>query len=493
MPFPKPGGGEDIQPASLALPSYLAAYLRQARTPIIPACPPPETLQDPHPRPIESVTTRFVRAMRDFLHAPSTIDTYRTRPADFTRKPCLDFPRLAITLLSGRAKAAQRRLLDLFDKGAFRGRSKCPTGSAFSQARGKIQPAFFRNWAEYAVHFFYANHSCDGFAATWHGRYLWAIDCTTMTLPDTPETRARFGIHENQHPERGIVQAQASFLYDVLNEFPVHAEMGPQQAEKHYLLNGHAQYLTSAVVSLYDRGYADYAVVAALTALPGDFVIRVPLRSTFKTVVNFATSDATDAIVTIPVTEKQETLVTAHNLPREVTVRLVKVTKPGGNVAVLMTSLTDPQQYPAADFQQLYDQRWGVESGFNHFKHQLEVECFSSEKLANIEQDFYGAVVLQVFEAVLNRVEDSAIRAISKCKHLTYEYKVKKADAAEWLSTHLVRLFLSPPKTLKRSLATYQNNLHLQTNPIRPGRHFPRPKLTASHRLHFQMYQKKRR
>jgi len=461
--------------------------------PIIPAIPPPETLQNPHLRPTESVTTQFVRAMRDFLHAPGTRDTYRTRPADFTRKPCFDFPRLAITLLCGRAKAAQRRLLELFDDGGYGNRSQCPTASAFCQARGKIQPVFFRNWAESAVHFFFANHACDGFATTWHGRYLWAVDCTIMTLPDTLETRAHFDIHENQYPERGRVQAQASFLYDVLNEFPVYAEMGPQQAEKLYLLGGHAQYLIPAVVSLYDRGYADYAVVAALTALPGDFVIRVPLRSTFKAVVNFATSDATDAVVTIPVTGKQEALVIAHNLPLEVTVRLVKVTKPGGKVAVLMTSLTDPQQYPAADFQPLFDRRWGVESGFNHFKHQLEVECFSSDKLANIEQDFYSAVVLQVFEAILNRVEDSAIRAISKCKHLTYEYKIKKADAAEWLSKHLVRLFLSNPKNLKSRLATYQNHLHLQTNPIRPGRHFPRPKLSSSQRLHFQLYQKKRR
>lgn len=493
MFFPETGIGEKIQPASYPLPSYLAIYLNQASPPIIPTCPPTISLQDIAPLSSESVTTRFVRAMRDFLHAPGTMEEYRVHPTDFTRHRYFTFPKTAIAILFERAKSAQTRILDLFLAGGFGSHAQSPTASAFWQARAKIQPEFFRDWAEFGTRFFYATYARDGFAPTWHGRYLWAVDCTILTLPDTPETRARFGFHGNQYPGKGAVQAQTSFLFDVLGELPVHVELGPQQAEKQFLLHGHARYLHANVISLYDRAYADFAVVAALTALPGDFVIRCPTSNTFKVVGDFASGDATDTIVTLAATGHQKALVSAHNLPREVTVRLVKANLPDGKKEVLITSLLDQGQYPAKDFQQLYDRRWGAETAFLRFKHQLEVECFSSGKLANIEQDFYSAVVLQTLEAVVDRMEDSVIRAISKCKHLTYEYKVKKASAYEWLSKHLVKLFLSSTKDLKHNLATYQKHLHLQTSAIRPGRHFPRPNLTPTQRLNFQLYHKKRR
>ncbi len=457
---------------------------------LLPQYPPTYIVESPIALAREDTTARLYQALRDFLHAPATMEAYRVSLVNFTRICCFTFPRLAVTILSERAHSAQARLLHLFDEGCFGSRPEVPTASAFCQARVKIQPEFFREWAEVGTRFYYANYNEDGFAPTWNGHFLWAVDATMVTLPDTPGTRATFGIHENQYPGCGTVQAQASFLYDVLAEMPVHVELGRQQAEKNFLFHGHARYLHAGVISLYDMGYADSAVVAALRALPGDFVIRCPLKQSFKAVLDFARSTATDAVVSIAVGKKQRDLVNAHNLPREVTVRLVKVCRPDGTFEVLMTSLLDREAFPAANFQEVYDARWGVETVFNRFKHQLEVECFSSGKVANIAQDFFSAVFLQVVEAVTSRIGDFVIRELNASKYLLYEYKVRKAATYEWLARHFVTMFLAGVNAMKRFLETFQNHLHRLTSPIRPNRHFPRPDLTPTQRLNYHLYRK---
>src|SRR4030042_4101869 len=160
--------------------------------------PPPspqETLQPPKR---EEVTTRFLRAMREFLHAPDTVKTDRVPPPDFTRRRDFTLPVLAITLLSDHAKAAQNRLTDLLDRGVFGDTTISPHASAFFQARTKIQSKLFHDWADLAVNFFYANYPENGFATTWHDRYLFAADCSILNLPDNPNTRAHFSVHHNQ-------------------------------------------------------------------------------------------------------------------------------------------------------------------------------------------------------------------------------------------------------------------------------------------------------
>jgi len=481
-------GGPYLKPLQEGLASY---FLGESSIVGI-DCPLPLPQDTLPPLSLEDVTTQFLRAMRDFLHAPETTETYRVNPTDFTRKRSFMFPRLAISLLSDHAKAAQNRLTDLLARGVFGDATMSPTASAFFQARAKIQSELFVDWADLAVNFFYANYPENGFTTTWHGRHLFAADCSILNLPDNPDTRATFSIHHNQLPGDGTVQAQASFLYDLLNEFPVHAALGKKQAEKQFLFNDHVPYLNASVVSVYDMGYADSAVISCLSAIPGDFIIRVPPQHSFNVVETFANGPATDEVVTLSVSSHQKALVSARQWPEQVTVRLVKVVLPSGEVEVLMTSLLDKDTYPAADIAWVYFRRWGVETAFNRFKHQLEVECFSSGKVPNIKQDFHATVFLQVLETILNKVQDSATRAVSKCKQNKYEYHVKKAGSYPWLIANLSKLFLEKAQTLSKHLITYLGQLWRQTSPIRPNRHFERSHLTPTKKLNYNLYFKKR-
>ena len=446
-------------------------------------------------RPFEyfSITTQFVSEMRAFLNDPSTMMAFRCHPKDFTRDPCFTFPRLAIAILKEHARPAQDRIVNLFKEGAFGNRQACPTASAFCQDRVKLDPAFYKAWMAKAVQFYYSRFPRDHLVTTWHGHYVWAIDCSTLTLPGTPETRAAFSIQTNQVPGSETVQGKASFAYDVLNEIPIDTLLGKVQAEKQFLIDSHAQYLNSSVIALYDRGYADYEVIARTLASGAHFVIRCPTSHTFKVVDDFVNSDATDEIVTLKVPRKKTRLAVECGWPLEVQVRLVKIVLDNGTAEVLITSLLDRDEYPAVEFKWLYGKRWGVETGFFRFKQQLDAEKFSSKKVHNIEQDFHALVFMQVLESIMDKDQDHEMRTKSQEKHLKHEYHVNKAHAYSSLFGHLVDFFLLDEQTLEHHVSTFQQEVRLSKSVIRPDRNNPRHELTQSERVKYLQYQRKQR
>nr|MDO8116644.1 transposase [Candidatus Sigynarchaeota archaeon] len=389
------------------------------------------------------MTVDFIEAMRGFLHDPATKAAFRGLPSDFTRDRCFTFPVTCVSILKDHARPAQTRLLHLFEDKAFGTRERCPTASAFFQAREKVLPCFFQEWTSQAVQFYYANYTKDSLVTTWRGMRVWGIDCSWMNLPDNAITRHFYSIQKNQIPDSETVGGLASFAYDLLNDIPISACLEKVQAERDLAFKHHFDHFTPDTLAIYDRGYADYAVAAKHLMHGFHFVIRCPISSTFKAVEDFVKSGKDNIIVTIPATKRHKAEVKQGIFPAHITVRLVKVVLSTGEIEVLMTSLLDQKKFKIADFKWLYAKRWGVEKGFLRFKHQLEAECFSSGKVYNIKQDFHAMVFLQVLEAILNKHQDRLIKAQSVHDSLKHVYRVNKSGAYRILTDHLVGLLLS--------------------------------------------------
>ncbi len=75
------------------------------------------------------------------------------------------------------------------------------------------------------MRFFYDNYEKEGLVRKWKGRLLWAVDGSCINIPDTAETREKYSIQVNQYNEKGVVQALASFLFDVLNEISINSSI----------------------------------------------------------------------------------------------------------------------------------------------------------------------------------------------------------------------------------------------------------------------------
>jgi hypothetical protein len=442
---------------------------------------------------MHQLNVEFIGALRIFMNDPVTIDSYRARPEDFTRDRCLTFPLTCVAILKDWTKPADERLANLFGNDGFGDMSKCPTASAFYQARAKLMPAFFQAWTHIAVQFYYDNYPRESLVIDWRGKHLIAIDCTTINLPDTPETRSCYSIHTNKIPDSESVYGLASFAYDVLNDMPINACMGKAQAEKNLLFNNQLDHLGSDTIGILDRGYADYEVVAKLSMHGTDFVIRFPLTSTYKVVEEFAKSDSIDEIVSLEASSRFKRQVKAGLLPEQVLVRLVKIFLDDGEMEVLVTSLLDRKKYKYSDFKWLYGKRWGVEGGFLRFKKQLHAEKFSSGKVTNILQDFHAAVFIQVFEAILDKAEDSAIQAESKDRGLKHVYHVNKAAAYSIISKNLVGLFLKDDVATDVHIGRIQDDIKRNRSPVRRHRQVPRELIKSARRINYLQYRQRLR
>ncbi len=441
----------------------------------------------------QSLTTRLVYTIRDYIKDPSTKDAFRGLPRDFTRDRYFTFPVTCISILKEYARPSQTRVLHLFQDGAFGVNTTCPTASAFFQAREKVLPALFQELTRQAVQFYYTNFPQESLVTTWRGMRVWAVDCTRINLPDNEETRHFYSIQPNQYADGETVCGLASFTYDVLNDLPTNACLEKVQAEKELLFQHHFKHFTPDTIVLYDRGYADYAVIAAHVVDGFPCVIRFPTSSTFKVVKEFMEDYHDDAIVTLHASKRYRREVKAGVYPAKITVRLVKIMLPTGENEVLMTNLLDCKKFKTADFKWLYAKRWGVETGFGRFKNHLEAECFSSGKVHSIKQDFHAMVFIQVLEAVMNKPQDRQIRADSMCHSLQHVYHINKAGAYTMLSDHLVGLFILDEGTMLQHLERYVNSIDLLKSPIRPNRHNKREELTDARRLSYNLYRKKRR
>ncbi len=162
-----------------------------------------------------------------------TINSFRTKDVDFTRTRKLPFWRVAVLVMSGWKTSIQNRVNKFFkDFGLL---ENIPTASAFCQAREKIKPAFFKALNENVTKFFYENYEKEGLIKKWKGRLLWVVDGSHINIPDTTETREKYSIQANQYNEKGVVQAQASFLCDVLNEISVNSSIDKIKTEKYFI------------------------------------------------------------------------------------------------------------------------------------------------------------------------------------------------------------------------------------------------------------------
>jgi hypothetical protein len=141
-------------------------------------------------------------------------------------------------------------------------------------------------------------------------------------------------------------------------------------------------------------------------------------------------------------------------LPDTVVVREVRVRvgRPGQRTRVitLVTTLLDPDEYPAKELARLYGLRWGVETNLRHLKQTLRMDVLRSRNVEGVLKE------LTLFVLVYNLVR-RVMREAGKRQGVATE-RISFIDAWRWLR------YAQPGEELPT----------LKVNPHRPDRHEPR-------------------
>lgn len=414
-----------------------------------------------------------VAATRQLLDDEAFVHSHRMNEKSFTRRRQLTFSRLCVLIVQKTVRSLQAHLTDFFGW-LESGTGRPVSASAFSQARAKLKHTAFIELNERAILAqVYAPEQAAGIAR-WHAFRLIGIDSSLVRVPNNQELGDHFGwvnCRNQSGVTRSCVQLRLSIAYDLLNQLGLQTLVdGPARGERQVALE-HLQRLEAQDLAVLDRGYASYELFARFIQADRHFVCRCE-RHTFSAAQELFEGNEPARSVVVKLSNP---VGHAPHLPATITVRLVTVALPKGQLEVLATSLLDATAYPTTELALVYGARWGIETYYGRLKGRLDLQHFSGLTLAAILQDIHATVYLSNLEMVLIGPAQTQLSAAAKVNHAVAFHTVKR---------RMIDLLLSdqPVEALTAEMTQcFLRNAH----PHRPNRSAPRL-FSPSAGYHFQ-------
>jgi len=300
----------------------------------------------------------------------------------------------------------------------------------------------------------------------WRGLRTFLVDGSSCSMPDTPALQQRFDQPTEQKPGCGFPVAHLLALFDAYTGMLVDVLASSWRTHDLTRVGELHPHLGHGDLLVGDRGFCSYAHLATLWQRG----IHAVLRMNQNRRVSFAAGQFWWADRTWPVRlGPDDQLMIWHKpkapsrvmprddydaLPDTMIVRELRyrVSRPGfrTRAVTLVTTLLDPQAYPAAALAELYQCRWRAESHLRHLKDTLGMRVLRAKSAAGAERE------LLAFAIVYNLI----------CAMLTIIAEHLETEPERVSFTDLLRLLRHGLDRLEAAAVVI--------NPDRPGRVEPR-------------------
>lgn len=288
----------------------------------------------------------------------------------------------------------------------------------------------------------------------WLGHRMFLLDGSSFSMPDTDELREHFGQSGQQAAGCGFPTAHWLALVHVGSDLMQKVLTSPLRT--HDLSGASALHpdLQAGDVLVGDRAFGSYAHLALLTSRG----IEAVMRAHQKIVVDFASGrphvepgrgkrrkglpcsrwieklGAQDQIVQWFRPVNVPSWLTAEDfaaLPTTLRVRELQyaVTRPGFRVrqVKLVTTLLDPQRYPAQRLAEAYGLRWSIETCFGHLKTTMKMDVLRCRTVRGVLKEL--AMFLLVYNLVRMTMREAGRRQGAAPERISF------VDALRWLAT----------------------------------------------------------
>lgn len=231
----------------------------------------------------------------------------------------------------------------------------------------------------------------------WHGRRVRVVDGSTLTMPDTPENQAEYPQAKSQQPGCGLPIARILVVFSLSVGTVLEAAIGKYKG-KQTGETGLFRFLSDAIqagdVVLADRGFGGWFDIALLVERGIQVVIRKHARreSDFRRGRRLGSDDH---VVCLPKPPRPEwmSLPEYAALPKELVLRevRVRVTQRGfrTKTLVVVTTLTDAEEFSAAEIAGLYRRRWQAELHLRSLKVALQMDHLRTKTPHRVRNEFY--------------------------------------------------------------------------------------------------------
>ena len=416
-----------------------------------------------------NICKNIVQSIKDYIMDPVKLEPHRAEK-HFVRKRKLTLLHVIIYLLySSKASMFQNlsRIRDDLSALSFPDVSK----QALSKARQFINPSLFKELYYLSVDLFYKQIPSR---KLWNGYHLFAVDGSRIELPNSQSTFDFFGeMSSFPDPDRRYTMALASIIYDVLDDYIVHASIHKFLSSERAAALEHLKVLedmgihTDSII-IFDRGYYSEDMFRYCVEHGYFCVLRL------KECLNLSKKCSGDTISVLPGSKKEGT--------SDLSIRGIEVVLDDGGREYLATNLFDPA-ITKDMFKELYFQRWPVELKYKELKSRFAMEEFSGATATSIIQEFYINMLLSNLVSLIKNDADEEIDITSKSSN-KFRYQANRAFIIGRIKIIFPKLLcdLSELSVIEK---LYKEAVRCRSQ-ILPGRSFPRKKLKSKGRSHFR-------
>jgi hypothetical protein len=242
----------------------------------------------------------------------------------------------------------------------------------------------------------------------WKGLAVYAIDGSTLRVPDSRENWDAFGGNLGNGKRAGSAYPTVRVLALMAVRSHVLAAMrfAPYNVGEVTLARELWPDLPTNSLTIVDR---NFLLGADLSRLVGDgtnrhWMCRAKSTTKIKVLKRFGKDDALVEVVFAKSTRRAN-----KELPEHWIVRAVTYKRKGFRQSTLLTSLLDPKEYPRLELLELYHERWEIELGFDEIKtHMLaREEAIRSRTPDAVRQELWGiGLAYNLLRVEMERVAD---------------------------------------------------------------------------------------
>ena len=424
---------------------------------------------------------KIIEELKLFLETVSTNSEIRKlvtqSETDFSRDRKLTLERVAAIIINMPKRSLSIEIKEFFD--SLEKDLEPSTKGAFSLQRTKLRALFFQAWNKWLVANFY--HHYGNKVKRWKGFRILATDGSTAYLINKADVIEYFGTQDNQHGSTPMGRVMQT--HDVLNDITVWGAIRPVKESEQSIMAEQVSNLFEDSISLYDRNFPSYALMYLHLneETPRHFVMRCKAGFN-KEVKQFMRSRKSSKVIELtPTKDAIATLREYHYIvtaQTKIKVRMVKVKLSSGETEVLLTNLYDEKRFTIDDMKYLYGLRWGIETTYSKQKNQQQMEQFSGHRVISIQQDYAAGLFVANLQSLIEKQCEDYLHKVNKRRK--YRYKINRNITWASMKHNIVKLFLNnePQEILLKLQKDFERN----TEPIRPGRQYPR--IIKAKRLH---------
>lgn len=255
-------------------------------------------------------------------------------------------------------------------------------------------------------------------AERWHGLWPKVIDGTTVSAPDTPKNQRAYPQSRSQKPGCGFPLIRLLGLFSLSTGVLLDYAKANKHQHEVRLLWKLLDRFKPGDLAVADRGFCSYVLIVLLLwrGVQGLFRLHQARPSDLRRGKRLGKNDRLFTWLKPPQKPRWLPQSWWKKIPATLTVRMIrfKICSPGyrPESVTLVTTLVDPEQYPAQEIAQLYLRRWKIELWFRDIKTSMGMEvlrCKSPRMLHKELEMFFIAYnlirCLMVQAGICNDVE----------------------------------------------------------------------------------------